>query len=384
MRNKYFLSLILTFIAVVQCFSQSKKEQIEQLIHIRDSIIIVANNQSLKIDSLMNVLLDLNEKIEQNMQVLDTRNYKISELEKVVKKIETEKITEKHEFELKTNLLIDSIEHLWQNNIPSDVFCLSDFAESYIGLAEPIFDFDFQLIESIDEKLTGSFKSYWSKSWTENYGKGTRKIEYATGEYKNGFKNGFWKYTLCNGEKQYEGNYLNGLKQGKWTNYDLCNSSFNYSNLAMIYTISDYYQLELEISKEEIIFEKGIPNDVFYYRNDENNIVLKINYKTGVITYDNDQPLANQSIKFEYPLFTKTGNKELLIYHRNGRVAYKMFDSGNEKSEFFYNINGSLSRKCNYLNGSGKCESFGENGLIIDNYEYDFGTGKFGGECPCQ
>jgi hypothetical protein len=372
--------------AFLQCFSQSKKDQIEQLIHFRDSLTSVANNQDLKIDSLMNVLINLNEKIEQNMQVLATRNNTISELEKVVKKLEIEKINEKNEFELKTKLLIDSLKHLEQKNIPSDVFFLTDFAESYIGLAEPTFDFDFQLIESIDEKLTGSFKSYWPKSWAENYGKGTKRIEYATGQYKNGFKNGFWRYTLCDGEKQYEGNYLNGLKQGKWTNYDFCNNTFTQGFLGMIYTISDYYQLELlsGISKEEIIYEKGIPNDVFYYRNDENNVVLKINYKTGEILYDNDQPLTNQSTQFEYPSFKGSENKELLIYNRNGTVVYKMIDSGNQKSEFFFGLNGSLVSKCIYLNGVGNCESYDENGKVIDNYENNFGSGKYGSECPCQ
>ena len=378
--------MIMTFIAIMQCFSQSKKEQIEELIHIRDSITSAANNQSLKIDSLMSALLDLNEKLEQSIQVVDTQNNTIRELEKVLSKLEVEKINEKNEFELKTNLLIDSLEHFFQNNILSDVFFLSDFAENYIGIADPNFDFYFQPIDSVTEKLTGSFKSYWPKSWSENYGKGIKKMEYASGQYKNGFKNGFWKYTLCDGEKQYEGNYLNGLKQGKWTNYEVCNNAFKHDFLGMIYFISDYYLLELlsSITKEEIIFEKGIPNDVFYYRNDLDIVVLKINHKTGEITYDNDQPLSNQSITLENPFFIGIDNRELLFYHRDGRVAYKMLDSGNEKYEFFYNMNGSLSRKCNYLNGTGNCQSFGENGLIINNYENDFGSGKFGRECPCQ
>jgi hypothetical protein len=386
MVKKILFSFSLSFMTVCQCFAQSKKEQIEQLNHIIDSISNVANTRSNRIDSLKNVEVKLKEKLEQNMQLLVSQNNAITELELTIKKLELETINQKNDFALKINQLRDSLVQMLTQNTNSDMFFLTDFAEGYIGLSDPNFCFDFQLKESNDEKITGSFKSFWPKGWSENYGNGSKKIEYASGEYKNGLKNGYWKYTLCNGEKQYEGNYLNGLRHGKWTNYDLCNSSFNYSNLAMIYTISDYYQLELlgRISKEEVIFEKGIPNEFFYYRDDENNVVLKINYRTGRIYYDNDQPLTNQSTIFKYPSFTGKEKKELLVYHKNGTVAYKMIDSGNQKSEFFYGLNGSLVSKCIYLNGIGNCESYDENGTLIDNYENNFGSGKYGGECPCQ
>ena len=386
MINKLLFSFSLSFLTVLQCFAQSKKEQIGQLNHIIDSISNVANTRSIRIDSLLNVEVKLKEKIVQNMQVLVSRNNTISELELTIKKLELETINQKNDFVLKTNQLRDSLVQMLTQNTTSDVFFLTDFAEGYIGLSEPNFCFDFQLKETNDEKITGSFKSYWPKNWSENYGNGSKKIEYASGEYKNGLKNGYWKYTLCNGEKQYEGNYLNGLRHGKWTNYDLCNNSLNYSNLAMINTISDYYQLELlgKISKEKIIFDKGIPNELFSYKDDENNVILKIKYKTGEIFYDNDQPLTNQSTQFEYPSFKGSENKELLIYNRNGTVAYKMIHSGNQKSEFFYGLNGSLVSKCIYLNGIGNFESYDENGKLIDNYENNFGSGKYGGECPCQ
>jgi len=253
-------------------------------------------------------------------------------------------------------------------------------------VAEPDFDFDFQKNESNDEKMTGLFKSFWPKSWSENNENGSKKIDYATGEYKNGLKSGFWKYKLCNGEVQYEGNYINGLKHGKWYNYDFCNNALEMGFLEMIYTTGDYYQLELlgRISKEEITFENGKPNDILYYLNSENNVILKINHKTGQIFYDNDQPLTNQTIKFEYPTFIGLENKELIIYHRNGTIAYKMTDIGTDKSEFFYSDSEFLLKKCVYSKVMGNCQTFSQSGMVIDSYQYEFGSDKFGDECPCQ
>ena len=77
-------------------------------------------------------------------------------------------------------------------------------------------------------------------------------------------------------------------------------------------------------------------------------------------------------------------NKEFIVYHRNGMIAYKMIDSENDKTEWYYDESGKTIKKCVYHNSSGNCMTYDVNGEITDAIENDFGTGKYGPECPCQ
>ena len=86
----------------------------------------------------------------------------------------------------------------------------------------------------------------------------------ATGNYKNGIKEGLWNFYLCDGTKQLSGKYINGKKTGYWSNYSRCNS-FNlipknimetnkstgdigywqYSYMTLLNYISEYADLDL-------------------------------------------------------------------------------------------------------------------------------------------
>jgi antitoxin component YwqK of YwqJK toxin-antitoxin module len=79
--------------------------------------------------------------------------------------------------------------------------------------------------------LNGQFTSYYPKGFYEEANTNDQKqLIYASGAYKDGFKEGVWKYYLCDGTIQYQGKYFKGNKVGNWTNFDLCNSAFYFKN----------------------------------------------------------------------------------------------------------------------------------------------------------
>jgi len=387
MTNSFLISLFVSWITVFNCYSQTKKEQIEQHYHRIDSLSNIATIREITIDSL-NVIHDkLKQNIEQNSIVLSNRNKLIMDLEAKINKMDVENAQQKNQYTLNINLLKDSLKKMSLFPIISEGLSLTDFLSSdkQSELSNnnewwSSFNFDFHSdADSTNINLTGKFVSYWPDSWNEIYAN-SKKIEYANGELKNGLKNGYWKYRLCNGDINTEGSYINGLKNGNWTNYNPCNPSDEY--FFNLYVTLDYYKFNdwyEDILKEEIIYKNGIPLDTFYYKNSKNELKYKINHKTAQIFYDNNQPLTNNTSKIE--------SKETIIFNRNGSIKYKMTISGNKRIELFNNSNGYLIEKCIYINDIGECDSFDLNGKITYKGESgieEFGTGKFGIECPCQ
>ncbi len=387
MVNSFLISLFVSWITVFNCYSQTKKEQIEQLSHRIDSLSNIATIREITIDSL-NVIHDkLKQNMEQNSIVVSTRNKLIMDLEYKIKKMDLENTQQKNQYTSNINLLKDSLKQLSLFPIISEGLSLTDFMSSdkQSELSNnnewwSSFNFDFLSdADSTNINLTGKFVSYWPDSWNEIYAN-SKKIEYANGELKNGLKNGYWKYRLCNGDINTEGSYINGLKNGKWTNYNPCNPGDEY--FLHLYFTLDYYKFNEwyeDILKEEIIYKNGIPLDTFYYKNSKNELKYKINHKTAQIFYDNNQPFTNNTSKIE--------SEETIIFNRNGSIKYKMTISGNKRIELFNNSNGYLIEKCIYINDIGECDSFDLNGKITYKGESgmeEFGTGKFGIECPCQ
>ena len=382
------LILSICILAITTCLSQSKKEQLLYLNHIIDSISNIANCQKLQIDSINLIKSNLVKILELNKQEIAIKNSSIESLDLKVKNLELENENQKKHFESIASQLKDSLDLIFKKKISANTFHITDFAPENNGNI----NFDFQLNDFSEKKINGLFTSYWPDGWSKNKGDISTKSVYATGKYQKGLKNGYWKYTLCNGDIQYEGVYVNGLKHGVWTNYDFCNNVFKYTKfdsngyLDMLLTIGEYYKIDLigKISKEEILFEEGVPGDIFYYRDNSNNIIVKINYKTGQIFYDNNQPLVNQSFTFSYPFIIGKENKELVIYHKEGTIAFELINKNNYVEEHFYSKNGQLIAKCSFHHGLGKCEEYNDYGTLIHTYENEYGAGKYSGECACQ
>lgn len=397
--NLYILSLIGFFFGVLMVqnpsFSQSKKEQIKVLESQIDEVYIkISNERQVQIT----LIKELENKEAQ-------RNRTIDSLEKVIQEIEKQMVSEKKETEQlnKTTKKItsqvqqgrDSLKVLTrvintQNNNRVLMIDSNDFIEN-----ENNYDFyvDKNPTSNPNQNaLSGVFKSYWPSNWNESYANGKKQI-YATGRYKDGIKDGPWKYFLCDGKIQYEGNYKNGLREGQWMNYDFCHRTFDFNDLPddgygyfdVFLTIKDYYSLDyLEFSKEEIFFSEGKPLDTLYYRNQKNKLILKFNIKTKEAFYDNNQRLSNQKLNFNYPLIINSENRPLEMYHRNGTKAYHMWINGVEINEYFYNSKGVITQKCKYVNENGNCQTFGADGKPDGTSEECFGCGKWGWECPCQ
>jgi antitoxin component YwqK of YwqJK toxin-antitoxin module len=93
---------------------------------------------------------------------------------------------------------------------------------------------------------------------------------------------------------------------------------------------------------------------------------------------------VNQKCKFENPYFVGLENNNIIVFNRNGKVHYKLVKNGNQITEEFFNENGIISEKALYVNGIGKILRFDSNGKLEEEIENEFGSGMFGGECPCQ
>ncbi|MFN6091137.1 MAG: hypothetical protein ACK44N_01835, partial [Bacteroidota bacterium] len=220
------------------------------------------------------------------------------------------------------------------------------------------------------------------------------------GVYKNGLKDGHWIYYLCGYEeisakKTLEGDYINGKKNGKWTNYDYCNNAFNFSNLKDVYsyfyclfTLADYYRFEDEnswnISKEVVYFDKGIPRDTLYYYDDNDQLIIKVAWKNGNIYFNNNQPFSNQKCRFEYPFLVGLGNSDLEIFYREGQVRYRITKNGENIKEEYFAVDGYVLVEGEYFKGNGTITTYNMNGQVVDKFDAPFGSGKFGPECHCQ
>ena len=102
-----------------------------------------------------------------------------------------------------------------------------------------------------------------------------------------------------------------------------------------------------------------------------------------MIYYDNNQPLTNQKCSFSYPYLNGDENNELIIFYRNGNINYKKNTTGPNVTEVWFNINGKVDKKGEYLNGEGKVTFYDKNGRSSE-ISTSIAGGKWGIDCPCQ
>jgi antitoxin component YwqK of YwqJK toxin-antitoxin module len=369
-------------------FSQSKKEQLEIYKSKVDSLTNSSILKSIKIDSLASVCYLKTELVDSCKKQLNRLNQLITEKEASFKE-KNEKLTiENKQLELKNSKLSDSIikQSLTITTAKINVFEINDFVNKNY---EFIFVDDEEVSYPDNLNLNGQFTSFYPKGFYEDANSNDQKqLIYATGAYKDGFKEGVWKYYLCDGTIQYEGTYKKGIRIGKWTNFDFCNQVIYYSkdqvDFISLFTLIDYYKLDIDLHKELSIFKNGMISDTLYYFDELNILKLKLALKDGSVYYDNNQPLVNQKCRFENPYFVGLENNNITIFNRNGKVHYKLAKNGNQITEEFFNENGMISEKALYVNGVGKIMRFDLNGKLEEEIENEFGTGMFGGECPCQ
>lgn len=400
MNSKQFSFLPLFFIWGLLCvhptsFSQSKKEQIKVLESQIDNFNIKLSNERQVQNTFIN---EWKNREAQMKRTIDSLEMVIQEIDKqiVAEKKETEQLIKSISLiQLQVQQGRDSLKNLTQgiNTHSTNRVLIIDS----IDFIENENKYDFRLDKNPttnpnQSAFTGLFKSYWPSSWNETYANGKKQV-YATGRYKDGIKDGPWKYFLCDGKVKFEGNYKNGLRDGKWINYDLCYSfeisslpDFDFGHYIVLLSKGYYYELRQlkNISSEEIIFTGGIPHDTLYYMNDQNLLVAKINFKTKEAFYDNNQRLSNRPIDYDYSMFPKSEKKPLEIYYRNGHLAYRMTVNNNEVKELFFNTNGTLIKKCLYINNNGNCQTYSNNGSLIDEFEACLGCIPADYQCPCE
>ena len=399
---KNLIILIVFLISSFNVFSQSKKQQIEEYKTKVDSLFVVLNTKSSKMDSLSivfkskEVLIDslynVNSlkviKLDSCQKQLVSLNQLIIEKE-AVNKDKNEKLSiANKQLEFKNSKLLDSITKLSMTITTAkiNVFENSDFENAYGYNYEFIFVKNEDVGYPDNLNLNGQFTSYYPESY---YTDAKKKLIYATGAYKDGFKDGVWKYYLCDGTIQYQGKYIKGNKVGNWTNFDFCNMAFYFTNdngyLASLYFILyemiDYYRLDIDINKEVANFNNGMLSDTLYYFNESNSLILKISLRDGNILYDNNQSLLNQKNRFGVPILDLE-NDTLNVYKKNGKLHYKLVKNGNQITEEYYNDLGLIIEKLKYVNG--KVFWYDTNGKLTREIEMNFGEGKHGGECLCQ
>jgi antitoxin component YwqK of YwqJK toxin-antitoxin module len=377
MKNKILHLIFPVLFASYSIQAQSKKEQILVLTNKIDSLNKICQRKSVIIDSLNGQIFSFSQTIKENIELFKESNEKL--------------VSINENLQLKSSKLEDSILYQKFQNKNLNVFEKNDFIDDN-------YEFTFNKNPNVfypdNKNLYGDFESYYSSDYVNRYSKNGKKLPYAKGSFKHGFKEGHWVYFLCDGSTKYEGNFKNGIKEGIWRNYDFCHETFkfNYNDVygyyVLLLTIKDYYgfaeDIHWEFFKEEFYFRNGIPSDTIYYLNDKNQLKLKVSMSDRMIYYDNNQPLTNQNCTFSYPYLIGEENDELIIYFRNGNVKYKKNITGPRVTEVYFNINSKINRKCEYFNGEGKITEYDENGKILSEYEESFGSGKVGPECPCQ
>lgn len=347
MKHLKMLLLIVTFFSSNYIFAQNKKEQIEIL--------------TKRVDSLNFELHLSNDKYSEAINSIANKEAKINSL--LIEKNELEKV----------------------------------LRDSMTFLSKQIANTKF-VNDSLVKSLNNYSEMYSSVFITEN--ENENNAEKFVGIYKNGFKEGHWIYYLCGYEeipekKTIEGDYLKGKKNGKWTNYDYCNNVFNFSKLKEVHsyfyclnTLADYYRFEEEnswnISKEVVYFNNGIPADTILYYDDNDKLIIKVEWKNGNIYYDNNQPLASQKCRFEYPFLVGIENSNLDIYYREGNVRYRLTKSGENIKEEYFAMDGYVLVEGEYFKENGKITTYNINGHVVDQYDTPLGSGKFGPDCYCQ
>jgi antitoxin component YwqK of YwqJK toxin-antitoxin module len=280
----------------------------------------------------------------------------------------------------------DSIRYLSANQVLKNVYDPIDF----IGNSGIDFIWDLGNQNYID--LNGEFKSFYNENVQEIYSsERSKKLVYANGRFQNGLKNGVWTYYNCDGSIAYMGNYVNGLREGKWKCLDYCFHELGFLSLT---TMLSYYDIDLEgcndISKlwQSINYTNGQPSDTIFIENLSGKLVLQI-IKHGDAMhfyYDNKQALCNQAVRLDSYGFLVGGEnaKDLKIYNRKGGLKYTLIGDEHNCEEVLYYTNGGIATKCIVKNDNGNWTSFDETGRVTDNIEMGIQAGKYGIDCICQ
>ena len=402
--------------------AQSKKEQIAQLNHKSDSLRYVLQYEYSKSDSLLKVLIVKDSQLNKTGEVLVSTQTSLSNLQRELAVVNSLWKKEKEQFiskiadleqsgkDLQSKLgsinseLMLSIDKLIEiknlNQIlETQLTKITTEKEMLLKQINKIVDTKGELdstAENDGEKSpiqNGMYITYYSQPYSS-------KQVFIKGKYKNGKKEGLWTQYLCDGKVQMQGAYKNGFKEGKWINYDFCNEIFDFvpnSLLDSINTIRGYFDMLTtiggyysnssndflkSIEKEVIFFSGGKPADTLYYVNKLDQIKFKIARNTGMMFYENNQPFIKQKYVFEYPNLFTLSDEDLVLYHRNGKMAYKYVNTGKRITETYYNNDGKVFQRLEYNNGI--TFTFDRSGKLIEKYEAVFGEGKWGGECPCQ
>lgn len=298
MKNKIFYLIFPLLFASYSIQAQSKKKQILVLTNKTDSLNKIISKENLKLDSLNKICQRKSVIIDSLISQISLLNQTIKKNNELFKESNKNLVSINEKLQLRSSKLEDSIlNQKFQKNI--NYFEKNDF--DYDN-----YDFSFTKNPNVgypeNKNLNGNFESYYSSN--NVYWKNKKKLPYAKGSYKNGFKDGHWIYYQCDGSTRYEGDFKNGIKEGIWQNYDFCHEifKFNFNDVYGYYdfllTLKSYYNFNKDLGwdlfKEEIHFRNGIPSDTIYFLNDKNQLKLKVSMSDRMIYYDNNQPLTNQ------------------------------------------------------------------------------------------
>ena len=371
-------------------FGQSKKEQIEILNNKFDSIQKITNQleaelslRNAEIESLQNrIQLEL----EKNKKS-SSENASLSEKLKLerdsyftqIAQLKSELERSKRDVQLRR----DSIRQLNSKQTVKNFYDAFDFSET------SNFEFIQRQGANINE-YNGTFKSYYDFEIAEIYTPG-KKLVYATGPFENGLKNGLWTYYNCDTSIRLIGNYVDGIREGKWKCLDYCFEELGFLNLT---TLLGYYEIDLEgcndYSKlwQTINYAHGNPSDTIFISNLSGRLALQI-IKHGDsmhLFYDNHQAFSNQSVRLESDGFLvgSENAKDLKIYNRNGGLIYSLKGDESNCEEITYYPSGALYTKCIVKNEVANWVQFDEKGKVIQTEEMGIHAGKYGIDCICQ
>ena len=385
------LNIIIFFLFLVAAVNaQSKKEQIEILNNKFDSIQKITNQleaelsmRNAEIESLQNrIQLEL----EKNKKS-SSENAGLSEKLKLerdsyftqIAQLKSELERSKRDVQLRR----DSIRELNSKQTTKNFYDVIDFSEAS--------DFEFIPRAGANSKdFNGVFKSYYNDNVASIYNSG-RKLVYATGPYKDGLKNGVWTYYNCDGSIAYMGNYVNGMRVGKWKCLDYCFDELGFLRLT---TMLSYYGIDLEgcddYSKlwQTINYTHGNPSDTIFISNLSGRLALQIIKHGDIIHlyYDNKQAFSNQAVRLDSDGFLVGAEnaKDLKIYNRNGGLIYSLKGDESNCEEISYYPSGALYTKCIVKNEVGNWLQFDEKGKVIQAEEMGIHAGKYGIDCICQ
>ena len=213
------------------------------------------------------------------------------------------------------------------------------------------------------KKLSGKIKIMGFNGYGKEYDSGSMKLLFE-GEYLNGLRNGKGKEYYYNGKLKYEGNYLNGQINGKGKEYN--------DNGKLVFE-GEYLKGQKSKGKEyDVVPEIG-------FINIKNNIEINENYIAFEGEYLNDKKwngiLKEYFNNFDFELSFegnyKNGDKngECIEYYDNGKIIFKgEYLNGNRWNGIIYNIGKNENYKIE--NGNGKVKEYDYYGRLLFDGDY--------------